>query len=638
MAIETIHESVLNHLLNSGQTGFSLRTKDKRNEEKLNKGYWFLGNDGFLNLSFWDSRDWRNKTHNIFFGINSESDCWLEFVDKDDSEKARFFEEIAPVIGLKQLKTKRNEKDLFLWKKEYTNSKDYLKSLDEFLKKDKPIIDAFIQAKGKTALLPAISQEDFNENLKHILERAKKGATVSPDTKILSMGQGYGQSYPLRLKGIMLENIGHFKHIELNLDQQVTCLIGENGSGKSSILRGIALGLAGISDNTVIDPNNEAIQKLLRIDRIEGDKEIYAAKGQINISYNKIHFQETGETNIINFKRQYGESVDSKGHIRGDFNIVEDGLNSDLRATTENYFVDLVIGFSQTKSLEDYRDSPQNGNGDLRPRISEVTSLIYNHPDKAFHKFNSWIVKVWSAKTSEKERQLKLMVLDAIFSTIQKIVGGIFELMPMQIEQTEIFVKTTDAPEGIPLHLISQGYNNVIGWVGYFMQRLWEVTNEYDRVKFKHTPAICLIDEIDTYLHPKWEKTILSVLAQEFPYTQFVVTTHSPVVIANLQNNFRIYRIVKHNNLMIAIEHNNAQFKPYGAESSRILRLLMDVKQERPKEVQEMMDAYNNAILENDFIAAQTFESQLKQLIDPNDPILVEGEATIEARKMLQEL
>jgi predicted ATP-binding protein involved in virulence len=538
MEMRDIHEAVLKHLLDNKQEGFSLRSKDNRNEEKLSKGYWFLGNDDSLNFSFWNSKDWRNKTPNIFMRINSEGESWLEFVDKDDSEKARFFEEIAPIIGLKQLKTKRNDEERLIWKKEYAHKANYIKSLDEFLQKDKPIIDAFIQAKGKTALFPPISKEDFKENLNNIFLRHKSSNLEEIELIYTALGPHISRFkfLPLRLKKAIFENIGHFKYIELNLDKQVTCLIGENGSGKSSILRGIALGLAGINDNTVIDPNNQAIQKMLRIDRIDGDREVYVPKGQINISYSSQKFQEANATNIINFTRQHGETVDKKGNIRSDFNIVEDGLNSDLSATTENYFTNLFIGFSQLKTLEDYQDNSQNGNGDLKPRISEVTSLIYNHSDKSFHKFSSWILKIWSAKTSEKERQLKIKVLESIFSTIHKIVGGTFELMPMQIEQTDIFVKTTDAPEGIPLHLISQGYNNVIGWVGYFMQRLWEVTHEDDKIRFKHTPAICLIDEIDTYLHPKWEKTILSVLAEEFPNTQFVVTTHSPLIITHLQN------------------------------------------------------------------------------------------------------
>ena len=83
MVIEAIHESVLNHLLKNEQVNFSLRSKDKRNEDKLSKGYWFLGNENYLAISFWNSRDWRNKTPNIFFGIDSAGWTWLEFIDKD---------------------------------------------------------------------------------------------------------------------------------------------------------------------------------------------------------------------------------------------------------------------------------------------------------------------------------------------------------------------------------------------------------------------------------------------------------------------------------------------------------------------------------------------------------------------------
>jgi hypothetical protein len=53
---------------------------------------------------------------------------------------------------------------------------------------------------------------------------------------------------------------------------------------------------------------------------------------------------------------------------------------------------------------------------------------------------------------------------------------------------------------------------------------------------FTQTPAICLIDEIDTYLYPKWQKNILSTLVDAFPKVQFVVTTHSPLIITHLKN------------------------------------------------------------------------------------------------------
>ncbi|WP_425260308.1 AAA family ATPase [Rubrivivax sp. RP6-9] len=43
--------------------------------------------------------------------------------------------------------------------------------------------------------------------------------------------------------------------------------------------------------------------------------------------------------------------------------------------------------------------------------------------------------------------------------------------------------------------------------------------------------AIILIDEIDVHLHPKWQRQIVPALEELFPNCQFIATTHSPFVI-----------------------------------------------------------------------------------------------------------
>lgn len=43
--------------------------------------------------------------------------------------------------------------------------------------------------------------------------------------------------------------------------------------------------------------------------------------------------------------------------------------------------------------------------------------------------------------------------------------------------------------------------------------------------------AIVLIDEIDVHLHPKWQRLIVPALEDLFPNCQFIATTHSPFVI-----------------------------------------------------------------------------------------------------------
>lgn len=47
--------------------------------------------------------------------------------------------------------------------------------------------------------------------------------------------------------------------------------------------------------------------------------------------------------------------------------------------------------------------------------------------------------------------------------------------------------------------------------------------------------GLVVIDEIDLHLHPELEKEVLNVFHKTFPGVQFIVSTHSPMVLTNLQ-------------------------------------------------------------------------------------------------------
>lgn len=52
--------------------------------------------------------------------------------------------------------------------------------------------------------------------------------------------------------------------------------------------------------------------------------------------------------------------------------------------------------------------------------------------------------------------------------------------------------------------------------------------------------AIVLIDEIELHLHPKLQRKIMPKLSEIFPNVQFIVTTHSPQVLGEIGDNFKI--------------------------------------------------------------------------------------------------
>jgi predicted ATP-binding protein involved in virulence len=49
------------------------------------------------------------------------------------------------------------------------------------------------------------------------------------------------------------------------------------------------------------------------------------------------------------------------------------------------------------------------------------------------------------------------------------------------------------------------------------------------------TPGVVLIDELDVHLHPKWQRRVVHNLRSVFPRVQFIATTHSPFIVQSLR-------------------------------------------------------------------------------------------------------
>jgi len=95
----------------------------------------------------------------------------------------------------------------------------------------------------------------------------------------------------------------------------------------------------------------------------------------------------------------------------------------------------------------------------------------------------------------------------------------------------EIYVNTAgsrDAP--IPIQWASQGTFSVIAIFGLIYSFLQSLSKSEERIL--ETPGIVLIDEIDAHLHPSWQQKLLGLLTSRFPNVQFIVSAHSPAMVA----------------------------------------------------------------------------------------------------------
>lgn len=76
---------------------------------------------------------------------------------------------------------------------------------------------------------------------------------------------------------------------------------------------------------------------------------------------------------------------------------------------------------------------------------------------------------------------------------------------------------------------LSLGYRTSMAWMVDFASRMFDLYPESENPLAE--PAVVLIDEIDLHLHPKWQRDLLPWLSELFPNTQFIVTTHSPLIV-----------------------------------------------------------------------------------------------------------
>lgn len=77
---------------------------------------------------------------------------------------------------------------------------------------------------------------------------------------------------------------------------------------------------------------------------------------------------------------------------------------------------------------------------------------------------------------------------------------------------------------------LSDGFRSIIALVGDLIWRLMHTYSNSENPLLE--TGVVLIDELDIHLHPKWQRQIAGDLQRTFPNLQFIVTTHSPLVAA----------------------------------------------------------------------------------------------------------
>lgn len=85
----------------------------------------------------------------------------------------------------------------------------------------------------------------------------------------------------------------------------------------------------------------------------------------------------------------------------------------------------------------------------------------------------------------------------------------------------------------VPFRSLSDGYRAFIAWVADLLYHVCYGCPSGKRLV--ESSGVVLVDEIDLHLHPKWQMQVVSTVARALPRMQFILTSHSPLIASSLE-------------------------------------------------------------------------------------------------------
>lgn len=295
-------------------------------------------------------------------------------------------------------------------------------------------------------------------------------------------------SMAARLTHVDLTAIGVFRSLHIDFTPGWTLLLGDNGGGKSTILKSIAFALAGNDERTAAPA-----ARLLRTGFNEGS----IAVG-------------LGSTRLVSTLMRDGPAV----RVRAP------------QITPLQGGQVLVLAFPALRGVSMKSPSGPRPIPAADPSVSDIAPLLEGGVDSRLDNLKQWVVNiVLRAEADPQGRDAQML------KTFSKLIadmvpGGGFKFGRVDRKNFQVLLETQHGE--VPFDAVSQGMSAILNWIGILLQRLYDVHGKH--AEPEKGSAILLIDEIDAHLHPKWQRQLVSLTRNHFPNVQVIASSHSPLL------------------------------------------------------------------------------------------------------------
>ena len=329
--------------------------------------------------------------------------------------------------------------------------------------------------------------------------------------------------YIQRLSIVNLKSISHFDmQFEVGKEAGWHVILGDNGSGKSSVLRAISIALLGPKRTYGL---NLVLHDWIRKDEKHADiaLTLITTTGDRKISRGKIESKISISVQI---------ATTSTSGTQAELFELEKGVKRGLTLPEKTVWANVGGWFSAA-----YGPFRRFTGGDETLAVNDGRSLAHLSvfsEQFALSKILSWIQALDYEKT--KGDSTKVYPIDDVKEFINK--SG---LLPHGAVLSKINDKGQPVFEDgngsqIDVLNMSDGYRTVLSLAFDLLKQMLSLQSPSQVFKKKDeqikviVKGVVMIDEVDAHLHPSWQATIGDWFTKFFPEIQFIVTTHSPLI------------------------------------------------------------------------------------------------------------
>lgn len=410
---------------------------------------------------------------------------------------------------------------------------------------------------------------------------------------------------------LSISNVKLIQELELSfLDREGnprmwTVLVGDNGLCKTTLLQSIALAAAGSTRaNQLADVPSFP-------DRRNGD-----AAATIRATY-RVDTALDGEQGSRAPREPRSALVESElsveppaqvfgGRSRyllepGQLSLAKDPVNENQTRAGAGWF---ILGYGVSRQL------PEPGMAERQEQLTLARlAPLFRHDAAIVATGFSDILGAKLARTFAsllREAVVKSGLLPRTQDLELRGRGGAHSASAL-IESHRFEMAFGDQSVRLPGVWLSQGYQAMIAWIADLIGHV--VSHAEGRVELSDIEGLVLIDELDLFVHPRWQVRLIETLRRTFPKVQFVATTHSPLLLAGLRQDelFLLHQDSRGN-----VSLTPAEAPPRLMTASELYAEFFDVAETHPRELDEALRRYGR--LANDARRSAVEQEELGRL------------------------